>query len=257
MSEATAKKLMQHAKDRLIVALDVPGTSEALNLVSLLRESVGMFKVGSQLFTSAGPDLVRKIVEAGNRVFLDLKFHDIPHQVAAATRAAAELEVTMLTVHAAGGFEMMTRAAEAANEVAARKNKPKTKIIGVTVLTSVDSTVLTQIGMGSNPIDSVTRLASLAASANLDGVVASPQEAAAVRSSITRPGFLIVTPGIRPSTGSDSGQFADDQKRVATPASAVSAGTDYLVVGRPITGAKDVIAAAQVIINQIEEALAS
>ena len=255
MTEATAKKLMQHPKDRLIVALDVPGATEALNLVSLLRESVGMFKVGSQLFTSAGPELVRKIVEAGNRVFLDLKFHDIPHQVAAATRAAAELGVTMLTIHAAGGLEMMSRAAEAASEVAERKNKPKTKIVGVTVLTSVDSSVLTQIGMVSNPIDSVTRLASLAASADLDGVVASPQEAAAVRSSIRRPGFLIVTPGIRPSTG--SGQFTDDQKRVATPASAVSAGADYLVVGRPITGAKDVVIAAQVIINQIEEAVGS
>jgi orotidine-5'-phosphate decarboxylase len=240
----------KEAKEKLIVALDVKTSPEALELVNALEGSVGMFKIGSQLFTSAGPDLVKKIVGAGNRVFLDLKFHDIPHQVAGATRAAAELGVSMLTVHASGGAEMLRRAADAVKEVAGRENL--TRVVAVTVLTSIDSTSLKEIGMNANPTDSVTRLAALAESAGVDGVVASPQEVAVLRSSIGRRDFLLVTPGIRPQfAGEDAPEFVEDQKRVATPGSALAAGADYLVVGRPITEARDVVAAAEAIVKQM------
>jgi orotidine-5'-phosphate decarboxylase len=239
------------AKDKLIVALDIATSDEALEIVSALSGSVGMFKIGSQLFTSAGPELVKKILGAGNRVFLDLKFHDIPHQVAGATRAAAELGVSLLTVHASGGFEMLRRAAEAVKEVAARENV--TKVVAVTVLTSIDATTLNQIGMNADPTDSVMRLASLAETAGVDGVVASPQEVAMLRSTIGRRDFLVVTPGIRPEVLDEGRQaFVEDQKRVATPQSALNAGADYLVVGRPITEAKDVVAAAAAVVKQME-----
>lgn len=241
-------------KEKLIVALDVPTPHEALELVGALGGSVGMFKIGSQLFTTAGPELVKKIVGAGNRVFLDLKFHDIPHQVAGATRAAAELGVSMLTVHAAGGTEMLKRAADAVKQVPGGENV--TRVVAVTVLTSIDSTVLSQIGMSANPVESVTRLAALAEAAGVDGVVASPQEVAVIRSSAGRSDFLLVTPGIRPqAAGTEWQAFAEDQKRVATPGSALAAGADYLVVGRPITGAKDVVAAAHNILKEMEEVL--
>jgi orotidine-5'-phosphate decarboxylase len=240
------------AKEKLIVALDVKTSDEALKLVAALGGSVGMFKIGSQLFTSAGPELVKEIVADGNRVFLDLKFHDIPHQVAGATRAAAELGVSLLTVHAAGGFEMLRRAAEEVKQLAGRENL--TRVIAVTVLTSIDAGALRQIGMTADPVESVIRLATLAKSAGVDGVVASPQEVAKLRASMGKSDFLIVTPGIRPGDA-DQGTFVDDQKRVATPASALSAGADYLVVGRPITEANDVVAAAKAIVQQMEDAI--
>lgn len=241
------------AREKLIVALDVRTSAEALELVGALGKSVGMFKIGSQLFTSAGPDLVKKILAAGNRVFLDLKFHDIPHQVAGATRAAAELGVSLLTVHAAGGSEMLRRAADAAKQ-AGRENQ--TRVLGVTVLTSIDANGLNQLGINANPIESVTRLAVLAESAGVDGVVASPQEVAVLRASIGKCDFLIVTPGIRPQVVDAEGNpFGEDQKRVATPGFALAAGADYLVVGRPITEAKDVVAAAEAIVKQMEEAI--
>ncbi|HEX6732298.1 MAG TPA: orotidine-5'-phosphate decarboxylase [Pyrinomonadaceae bacterium] len=238
------------AREKLIVALDVPTSGEALELVNVLSGSVGMFKIGSQLFTSVGPELVKRIVDAGNRVFLDLKFHDIPNQVAGATRAAAELGVSLLTVHASGGSEMLRRAAEAVKQAGREK---LTRVVAVTVLTSIDSTVLNQIGMNAIPVESVKRLAGLAESAGVDGVVASPQEVAMLRSTVGRRDFLIVTPGIRPQVANEGGQtFVEDQKRVATPASALAAGADYLVVGRPITEAKDVVAAAETIVQQME-----
>jgi orotidine-5'-phosphate decarboxylase len=241
------------AREKLIVALDVRTSGEALELVGTLGRSVGMFKIGSQLFTSAGPDLVKQIVTSGNRVFLDLKFHDIPHQVAGATRAAAELGVSLLTVHAAGGSEMLSSAADAAKQ-AGRENQ--TRVLAVTVLTSIDANGLNQIGMKANPIESVTRLALLAESAGVDGVVASPQEVAVLRSSVGKRDFLIVTPGIRPQVvDADGNQFVEDQKRVATPGFALAAGADYLVVGRPITEAKDVVAAAEGIVKQMEGAI--
>ena len=248
--------MSKEAKEKLIAALDVKTANEALDLVDALTGSVGMFKVGSQLFTTAGPDIVRKIVAAGNRVFLDLKFHDIPHQVGGATRAAAELGVSLLTVHAAGGREMLQRAAEAAQQVA--EGEHRTRVLAVTVLTSIDADTLSQIGMtGNDSTESVKRLAVLAESAGVDGVVASPQEVGMLRASLSRRDFLIVTPGIRPEVENSEGElFMEDQKRVATPGAAVSAGADYLVVGRPITEAKDVVGAAQAIVRQIEASLA-
>jgi orotidine-5'-phosphate decarboxylase len=233
-------------KDKLIVALDVTNIADAKKLISELKDIVGMFKIGSQLFASAGPALVESMVNSGNKVCLDLKFHDIPHQIAGAARNAAELQVSMFTLHASGGVEMMKRAAEAVTEVALRKGTTRSRVLAVTVLTSMDADTLTQIGIRDSPADTVTRLVKLAETAGVDGVVSSPHEAAAIRS-ITAPEFLIVTPGIRPSDST----AADDQKRVATASSALRAGANYLVVGRPVTSAADPARAAQAIIEEL------
>jgi len=232
------------AKDKLIVALDVETPIKALDLVKELRSVAGMFKVGSQLFTAAGPQIVRDIIALDAKVFLDLKFHDIPHQVAGAARSAAELGVSLFTIHASGGSEMMRRAVDA---VAAVGNE--TAVLAISVLTSIDANILAQIGITSTPSESVLRLVKLAESAGVDGVVASPQEIKSIRDAISNPNFLVVTPGIRPAQ-SDSA----DQKRVATPATAIAAGASYLVVGRPITGASDPVAAAQQIVSEMEGA---
>jgi orotidine-5'-phosphate decarboxylase len=232
-------------KDRLIVALDVPG-ADANRLISELKDVVGMFKVGSQLFATTGPALVETIVRGGNRVFLDLKFHDIPHQVAGAARAAAELNVSLFTLHASGGTEMMKRAVDAVADVSEHKLTVRSRVLAVTVLTSIDSTTLAEIGVKDSPSDSVARLAKLAETAGVDGVVSSPNEAAAIRS-MTKPEFLIVTPGIRASNSTEP----DDQKRVATAANALRAGASYIVVGRPITSAAEPARAAQAIIDEL------
>jgi orotidine-5'-phosphate decarboxylase len=205
-----------------------------------------MFKVGSQLFTSAGPQIVRDIIAHDSRVFLDLKFHDIPHQVAGAARSAAELGVSLFTIHASGGGEMMQRAVDSVNEVAA-KTGVRSQILAISVLTSIDATILTQIGVTSTPAASVLRLVKLAEASGVDGVVASPQEIESIRRTISNPEFLVVTPGIRPTTNE-----LGDQKRVATPSAAIAAGASYLVVGRPITGAPDPLAAAHEIIADME-----
>ncbi len=205
-----------------------------------------MFKVGSQLFTLAGPGLVRKIIDDGNKVFLDLKFHDIPHQLYGAARSAAELGVFLFTIHASGGREMMERAMDGVRSVS---NSPS-KVIAVSVLTSMDATTLNSVGVKDSPEQAVERLVHLAQESGVDGVVSSPQEAGAIRS-ISKPGFLIVTPGIRPSTGQTG---SDDQKRVATPLSALQSGADYLVVGRPITEAVDPLSAAQQIVSEMSAA---
>jgi orotidine-5'-phosphate decarboxylase len=236
------------ARDQLIVALDVSYETDANRLIAQLREIVGMFKIGSQLFTAAGPSLVRSIIEAGNKVFLDLKFHDIPHQVAGAARSAAELGVTLFTVHASGGSEMMERARDAVAEVAQRTGTERSRVVAVSVLTSIDAATLTQIGINDAPLASVQRLVKLARSAGVDGVVASPQEAQMIRS-ITSDDFLIVTPGIRSAL---SGTQNEDQKRVGTPAGALQAGANYLVVGRPITSAPDPVKAAQNLMLEME-----
>lgn len=251
MTTVARDKLIEdkRPKDKLIVALDVPTAAEARALVAALRDVVGMFKVGPQLFTTAGPEIVKEIIDAGARVFLDLKFHDIPNQVAGAARAATELAVSMFTLHASGGAEMMRRAAEVAAETASRAGLARPRVVAVTVLTSVDSVTLSEIGMASSPLECVLRLAKLAADSGLDGVVASPLEAKALRSSLTNPGFVLVTPGVRPAGGA-----LDDQKRVTTPAAALSAGADYLVIGRPITGAKDPIEAVRTILAELENA---
>jgi orotidine-5'-phosphate decarboxylase len=238
-------------KEKLIVALDVQTVADANTLVANLKEVVGMFKIGSQLFTSVGPKLVESIINAGNKVFLDLKFHDIPHQVAGSARVAAELGVSLFTVHASGGSEMLRSAVDSVADVAARRNSERSRIVAVSVLTSMDGASLKQIGISESPADSVSRLVKLAENSGVDGVVASPQEAAAIRSS-AKPGFLIVTPGIRPKSGSS--ETSDDQKRIATPLSALRAGADYLVIGRPITSATDPVDAAMRIVEEMKAA---
>ena len=232
------------AKDKLIIALDVDTPSKALDLVHELHGVAGMFKVGSQLFTTAGPQIVRDIIALDSKVFLDLKFHDIPHQVAGAARAAAELGVSLFTIHSSGGSEMMQRAVEAVAAVGS-----ETKVLAISVLTSIDATILTQVGVNSTPTESVIRLVKLAESAGVDGVVASPQEVETIRTAIPKSNFLVVTPGIRPAQNE-----SEDQKRVATPAAAIFAGASYLVVGRPITGASDPVAAAQQIVAEMQHA---
>ena len=235
------------AKDKLIVALDVNTPTKALDLVRQLQSVAGMFKVGSQLFTAAGPQIVRDIIAHDSKVFLDLKFHDIPHQVAGAARSAAELGVSLFTIHASGGTEMMRRAVDSVNEAAA-KTGVRSNVLAISVLTSIDQTVLSQIGVTSTPSESVLRLVKLAEASGVDGVVASPQEIETIRQTVTRPEFLVVTPGIRPAANE-----AADQKRTATPGAAIAAGASYLVVGRPITGAPDPLKAAHEIIAEINE----
>lgn len=239
--------MTSNSKNKLIVALDVETIQQARDLVGILRGDVGMFKVGSQLFTAAGPDIVREIVRSGSRVFLDLKFHDIPNTVAAAAVEAARLGVTILNVHASGGAEMMQRTAEAVSSTVAREGLTRPSVIAVTVLTSSDATTLRAIGIAAEPKQHVLKLALLAAQSGMDGVVASPLEVSAIRSTVTQSGFLIVTPGVRPS-----GAAHGDQKRVMTPGEAIRAGADYLVVGRPITAAKDPAVAARLIVEEIE-----
>ena len=231
---------------KLIIALDVETPAKALDLVEQLHGVAGMFKIGSQLFTAAGPQIVHDVLAHDSEVFLDLKFHDIPHQVAGAARSAAELGVSLFTIHASGGSEMMRRAVDSVNEVEA-KSGTRSRVLAISVLTSLDATILAQIGVTSSPSESVLRLVKLAEASGVDGVVASPQEIETIRQTVSNPEFLVVTPGIRPSANE-----AGDQKRVAAPASAIAAGASYLVVGRPITGAPDPLAAAQAIVEEME-----
>ena len=242
---------MEHsAKNKLIVALDVETAREALNLFSALKGVAGMFKIGSQLFTSTGPGLVREIVSAGGRVFLDLKFHDIPNTVAAAGVEAARLGVDIFNVHACGGSEMMRRTAEAVAETAERERLARPKIIAVTVLTSADDSTLAEAGFSSNTEEQAGRLARLTDVAGLDGVVASPHEVKLVREIVGRRDFIVVTPGVRPA-----GAAHNDQRRVMTPAEAVRAGADYLVVGRAILKTPDPALAAHRIIEEMQQAI--
>lgn len=237
---------MTAAKDKLIVALDVDSSSRAFELFDALREVAGMFKIGSQLFTTAGPDIVRKIVSRGGRIFLDLKFHDIPNTVAAAGIEATRLGVSIFNVHASGGADMMKRTADSVSETCLKENLAKPRVIAVTLLTSIDRDTLEQIGIAREPRSVVAGWAQLAAHSGLDGVVASPQEIEVVRQAVNKSDFLIVTPGIRSSD--DKG---DDQRRVLTAAEAIRAGADYLVVGRPILNATDPVAAADQIVAEI------
>jgi orotidine-5'-phosphate decarboxylase len=238
----------QVAKNKLIVALDVETAREALNLFSALKDVAGMFKIGSQLFTAAGPAIVREIVGAGGRVFLDLKFHDIPNTVAAAGVEAARLGVSIFDVHACGGSEMMRRTAELVAETSEREGIPRPLIIGITVLTSLDDSTLAEAGFSSNTTGQVERMARLADAAGLDGVVASPHEVKLIRENAKRQDFVIVTPGVRPA-----GAASDDQRRVMTPAEAVRAGADYLVVGRAILKASDPTLAAHQMIEEMQQ----
>ena len=225
-------------KDRLIVALDLPDAVRARAMVDRLAGKVGMLKVGNQLFTAAGPDFVREIVARGEKVFLDLKYHDIPNTVAGAVSGASQLGVSLMTVHALGGAEMLQAAVGALPAMGVR-------LLAVTVLTSHDEESLAVLGMTGSLADSVRRLARLALDAGADGVIASPQEVALVREACG-PDFLIVTPGIRPA-----GSARGDQARAATPAAARAAGADYLVVGRPVLEASDPAAAVAAIVREI------
>lgn len=227
--------------DQLLVALDVDNGRRALTLADTLAGVAGGFKIGHRLFTAEGPAIVRAVVERGHRVFLDLKYHDIPNTVATAVAEAALLGVWMVNVHASGGSRMMRAAADAAREAAARTNVPAPLVIGVTVLTSLNAEALVETGVVSPLLDQVLKLARLAQTSGLDGVVASPQETALIRRECGA-SFAIVTPGIR---GGASASVRDDQERTLTPAEAIQAGASYLVVGRPIIGADDPRAAAE------------
>ncbi len=227
-----------NARDRLIVALDVPKAEVARALVDRLAGHVGMFKVGSQLFTAAGPDLVHEIVGRGEKVFLDLKFHDIPNTVAGAVASATRLGVSLVDVHGLGGRAMMEAGVGALPAMG-------TRLLAITILTSHDEETLGEIGVNGSMAESVRRLAQLAKEAGTDGVVVSPHEVALVREACGSD-FLIVTPGIRPA-----GAAREDQARAATPAAALAAGADYIVVGRPITEAADPAAAADAIVREM------
>ena len=229
--------------DRLIVALDVPNAAAAQALVRQIGDACVFYKVGLQLFAAEGSSLVRELVRSGKKVFLDLKFHDIPNTVSGAVRSAAELSVEMLTVHASGGSKMLRAAVEAASSCAVRP-----KILAVTMLTSLAPDDLKELGLGSDMPANVRRLAEVAHKSGCDGVVASPHEAAEIRKSVGTK-FLIVTPGIRAS-----GSTADDQSRTASPVEAIRAGATHLVVGRPVTAAPDPAESARNILKQISQA---
>jgi orotidine-5'-phosphate decarboxylase len=242
--------LAQQARERLAVGLDVSTLDEATVVVGALRGVPGWLKVGPALFVTAGPPAVA-LAAAHARVFLDLKFHDIPNIVARGVAAAVGLGVSLLTVHTAGGRAMLEAARDAAAEVAAKQGRERPRIVGVTVLTSLLDADLTNAGVPGGVSSQVARLVDLAASAGLDGVVASPWEAAAIRRQLG-PDFFIVTPGVRPA-----GSATDDQARTATPADAIAAGADLLVVVRPVLRAPDPCAAARAIIEEIAGAAAA
>lgn len=225
---------------RIIVALDVSLQEDLVRLVKALRGSVGMFKVGKELFCSMGPNAVKIVQDHGGEVFLDLKFHDIPNTVAGAVRSSCKLGVSMLTVHASGGKAMMKAALEEA-----RSCLGAPMVMGVTVLTSLSDDDLAMVGLDGPAEAAVVRLGRMATECGLDGLVASPKELRALRKELGKSPFL-VTPGIRPS-----GSVADDQRRVATPKQAVADGADFLVIGRPITKSKDPLEA----VNAIADAL--
>ena len=225
------------------MALDVPSAAQARQLVQAIGESATTYKIGKQLFTTEGPQLVRELVASGRKVFLDLKFHDIPNTVAGAVRSAADLKVSMLTVHASGGSKMLKEAAEAAAQSSA-----KPTVLAVTVLTSMADADLHEIGVAGTVLTQVLRLGALARQAGCGGLVASAKEAGDLRRELGE-GFAIVTPGVRPA-----GSATGDQARVVTPRDAIAAGASHLVVGRPIIEAADPAKAATEIIHEIEAA---
>lgn len=237
-------------KDRIIVALDVEAADEARRIIDELRGEAGAFKIGLQLFVAAGPTFVREVAASGVNVFLDLKFHDIPNTVAKASIEAARLGVWMFNMHASGGTEMMRRATDAVREFCEREGTEMPIMLAVTLLTSLDRGVLTETGIEIGVEEYVCRLARQSAASGLAGVVASPNEVASIKSSIKSEPFVIVTPGIRPIN-----ETCDDQKRVMTPAGALAAGSDYLVIGRPITAASNRTGALRKIIEEIDQAI--
>jgi orotidine-5'-phosphate decarboxylase len=232
-----------NVQDRLIVALDVPGATQARQTVQAIGDAATTYKIGKQLFTAEGPQVVRDLVASGRKVFLDLKYHDIPNTISAAVRSAADLGVSMLTVHASGGSAMLKAAVEAASQSSA-----KPMVLAVAVLTSLSDSDLQELGITGNVLTQVLRLGALARAAGCGGLVASAQEARALRQALGE-GFAIVTPGVRPA-----GAAAGDQARVVTPKDAITAGATYLVVGRPILDAPDPAQAARQIADEIAAA---
>ena len=226
-------------RDRLIVALDFPNQSKALALVAALHDSVSFYKIGLQLYTVGGPAVVQAIAATGAKIFLDLKLHDIPNTVANAVAAAGDLGVNLLTVHLTGGSAML--------EAAVKAKPAQLSLLGVTVLTSATEETLREIGVTAQVEEQVLRLARLGRTAGVDGLITSPQEVAALRKQLGEK-TLLVTPGIRPAWAA-----ADDQKRFTTPREAIDAGADYLVVGRPITGADDPRGAVERIVKELSE----
>ncbi len=247
MTKTEIRNPKSPAKDRLVLALDLDNDRDALDAVDELKDVAGMFKVGHQLFTAYGPDIVRRIIDRGGRVFLDLKYHDIPNTVAKASAEAVKLGVSIFNVHALGGLDMMKAAADAAKEAADKHNLPLPVALAVTILTSMDDKSLRrELKITRSLRREVTHLARLAQRAGMHGVVASPQEVRMLRRAV-RGTFVILTPGVRPAW---SGK--DDQKRVMTPADAVAAGADYIVIGRPVLKAEDRKAAVQKILEEIK-----
>ncbi len=236
---------MKEQDERLIVALDVDTQEKAIDLVKKLKSLVKIFKIGSELFTSCGPEIVERVQKNGCKVFLDLKFHDIPNTAAKSAAAAVRLGVYMFNVHALGGLEMMKRTAESVKAEARRLKIEQPKVIAVTILTSMDENSLKKTGISDNMETHVLKLGRLAKDAGLDGVVASPSEVKLIRESTGR-GFLIVTPGVRPVWAT-----ANDQKRIATPKEALDSGADFIVVGRPIIEAPDHEKAVKKILEEI------
>jgi orotidine-5'-phosphate decarboxylase len=243
-----------HPRSSLIVALDFDSLTTAVKFAKQVADLVGMFKIGSQLFTSAGPEAVRQVAQLGAGIFLDLKFHDIPNTVAGAVLSSAAMPaVQLVNVHALGGMAMM-RAASQAVSAGVPMGADRTRLLAVTVLTSMDQKAIREVGIAGPPKLRVVKLAKLAQQSGVDGVVASVQEAKAIRKACGRE-FLIVTPGVRPKDLS-VGSKKDDQSRTATPREAIKAGADFIVVGRPILAAADPRVAAQEIVEEIAAAKA-
>ncbi len=235
------------ARNPIIAALDVPTAEAAVELAQKIAPAVGAFKIGSELFTAAGPDIVRRIRAMGAAVFLDLKFHDIPNTVAGSVASAVRLDIQMLTVHTSGGVDMLKAAEHAAQETAWELGHAPPLVLGVTVLTSLDSNALSQIGLDPNVGRQVRRLANMATQSGLRGLVCSPLEVAELRQMLTA-GIQLVTPGVRLDSHS-----ADDQKRTLSPREALAAGANWLVIGRPIYAAPDPRAAAEKILESLTQ----
>lgn len=233
-------------KEKIILALDVPTKKQAIEIINRTEGLINAFKIGLQLFVSAGSEFVQELTSSGLRIFLDLKFHDIPNTVAKAGIEAAKLGVWMFNIHALGGSEMMKRTVEEVTNFCEAKKLEKPKILGVTILTSSNNETLKQIGIKSDVKEAVRNLANLSEQCDLDGVVASPHEIEIVRKNARKKNFLIVTPGIRPSFAT-----VEDQKRVMTPKEAISLGADYIVIGRPILQSSDQRATIEKILTEI------
>jgi len=238
------------AKERIILALDVDHREKALELGKLLKDYVGAFKIGMELYNVCGPSIVEEFQRMGAKVFVDLKFHDIPNTVASASKVMTRLGAWMFNVHASGGREMMERSVQAAQEEAQKQGREKPIMLAVTVLTSMNLQQLREdVGIPAEQVeDVVVRWAKMAQECGMDGVVCSPKEVAALRE-VCGPDFLLVTPGIRPAWSA-----ANDQKRITTPKEALALGSSYMVIGRPITQAENPIEAAQKIVAELEEA---